>query len=192
MNLEKIGLFAIMIIAAVLLVSSVKTGKIAGIGEGIKYTGIMCYNVQRGELSKSLGHLDMLDTCRHNTYTEWGQNVTRDLLMATGGGAVGYISVGNGSGAGPPDNNLSSQINECGISWNDAATLSVQEVSFGNFSAQSSFSITCNVPKVNTTGIFNTTTGGAAQMFAADNFTTAVTNLASGDTLTVTWYIWSS
>lgn len=180
MKLKIIGLFAIIIVVVASVFSSVKTGKLAGVGEGIKHTGIMCYQVN-----------DNPDTCQYNAYVSWGKNVTRDLLMGSNS-SVRYISVSNGTGV-TSANNITGQINECGVTWYKLGTLTVQEVSDGNYSAQAQYSVTCNVPVVNNTGIFNSTDfDNQASLFAAANFSSEVTNLASGDTLTVTWYIWST
>jgi len=176
MKLKIVGLFAI-VIAAVLLLSSVKTGKLAGIGEGIKYTGIACYQVN-----------DNPPVCSPNTYTNFGKNVTRDAL--TGHGDVKYIAVGNGSAVVAANTTLDWEINECGITNQTAGTVTILDASVGNYSIQLQYSITCGVAVVNTTGIFNKSTGDT--LFAGDTISPAVSNLASGDTLTITWYIWST
>jgi len=177
MKLKIIGLFTIVVIAAVLLLSSVKTGKLAGIGEGIKYTGIMCYQVN-----------DNPPVCSPNTYTNFGMNVTRDAL--TGSGDVKYISVGNGSAVAAATVALDSEINECGVTSYASGTVTALLTSVGNYSIQKQYSVTCGVPLVNTTGIYNASSGNT--LFAGDTISPSVSNLASGDTLTITWYIWST
>jgi len=178
MELKIIGLFAI-ILAAVFLLSSVKTGKLAGTGEGIKYTGIMCYKVNNRP-----------EVCSHNTYTNLGKNITRDRLGWAVGAPITAIGVGNGTAVAATDVVLNSEINECGLSRGTAGTVSIVQTSTGNFSAQKVFSVTCSAPKVNTTGLYNATSGNF--LWAGDTISPEVTNLANGDTLTITWYVWST
>ncbi|MEM5866320.1 MAG: hypothetical protein QXG39_00170 [Candidatus Aenigmatarchaeota archaeon] len=153
-----------------------------GIAENIGYKGVMCYQVvrQSGAVEQN---------CIHNVYTNMGKNITRDRLGWAVGSPINVIGVGNGSAPTETSTFLNNEINECGIS-RSAGTVSIVETSPGNFSIQKQYSITCFVPKVNITGLYNSTTGNF--LFAGATISPEVTNLNSGDTLTITWYIWTS
>ena len=139
--------------------------------------------------------------CNHNLFTTAGQNMTRDYLStaAAHGDFPQYIAVSNdtprcGSGActstsGANSTNLTYEFVGCGLG-RAVATRSVNDTT-GAWILTKTFTVSSctGTVAVNATGLFNSTTAGAAGVsyFAGNNFTDA--SLTNNDQLNVTWTI---
>jgi len=133
---------------------------------------------------------DLTAPCTHNAMMNAGLNWTRDLIGNAGAaGAMKYIAVGNGTnGEVTTQTTLNAEIADTGLQ-RAAGTYAV--VGLGNWSISHVFTAGAGASSliVNTTGLFNDTSGGT--MFAGKNFANSVT-LQAGDQLNVTWYVWVS
>lgn len=131
---------------------------------------------------------ELIAPCTHNTMTNAGLNWTRDLIGAqAASGNMSIIAVGNGTTAESVES-LNSEITDCGLT-RAVASYSVNQTASGSWFVSKEFTSSCNNEVVNTTALFNATSGGT--MFAGKNFDASVT-LQNGDKLNVTWKIWVS
>lgn len=169
-------ILVIPIILVMLLALSFSKPQIAILGEGLAHGGMVCVQVNNGPVE-----------CSNNLYTNMGKNITRDRLGFAVGAPINYIAVGNGSAATATSTSLPSEITECGLT-RAQGTASIVGTSIGNVSVEKTFTLTCTVPTVNTTGLYN---GTGNFLWAYDSFT-ATGQLNSGDTLKITWYYWTA
>lgn len=184
-----VGAFVAALTLSVMYSSIASTSSVSGSHVSALYETAVCVyknGVQVGE-------------CSHNTIPNAGLNWTRDKLSGLGGaGSANVIALGNASSA---ENAAMLTINTTAGTNAPIAdcTLTPQTVtpialtgSTGNYSLSYQWTSTCSNEVVNTTAIYNSTTGtyGTSNlMFAGKNFSAPVT-LQSGDQLNVTWYIW--
>ena len=165
--------------------SQVSEGKFAAIG----YNSMVCKEVTRADGAKEdLG-------CKHNLFTNYGKNMTRDLITnPTAGAAVNVISLGNATGADQDALNTSlgqeygaggSNPAACGLGRAAGSYLPIP-TSHGNWSISKVFTATCNSLTVSATGLYNHTS--ASTLFAETIFTPAT--LQTNDQINITWFIW--
>lgn len=128
--------------------------------------------------------------CGQNTYTNAGMNATRDLLGA-GSGSAGfkYIALGNGTAPSVTDTSLNSEITSGQNSGLARALGTYTPLNQnGNWTISSTFTSSINAQVVNTTALFNASSGGAE--LAGFSFTSAT--LQTNDQITVNISIWTS
>ena len=123
--------------------------------------------------------------CDSNVITNDGLNHIKYLIgSGVSSGAVDYIALGNGTAPTQSSTNLSGEITNCGLSRSQGTYLSN---GVGNWSIYKTFTSTCNNVVVNTTALFNATSGGI--IFAGDNFTDV--NMQNGYQIQIYWTIWT-
>jgi len=147
----------------------------AAIGAPIVYNAKVCV-YKNGELI----------TCKPNVLTDAGKELI-EAYLAQGGtlGAVKYIAVGNGTAPSASSTSLDNEITDCGLARAEA-TYSDQGT--GNWTFSYTWQCTCDGVTVNTTGIFNASSGGT--MLAGTSFNPST--LYSTDALTVSWFMWAT
>lgn len=134
----------------------------------------------------------LVGECQHNTFTNYGKNITMERLFDGIGAAPSYISLGNSTGFNTSSINVTNEVevNDCSGLQRAIGTVTkvASPISSGNISIAKTFTSACaaNV-MVNTTGLYNAT-GAGAFLFAGNSFT-AVT-LSNADQVTITWYVW--
>jgi len=124
-------------------------------------------------------------SCQSNLLTNDGKDYIRELLGAgSADGAAKYIAVGNGTNTSLTDSTLDAEITTCGL----ARTTGTYTASGGNgnWTLSKTFDSTCVLSVVNTTALFNASSGGT--LFSGTNFTSA--SLQSGDQLAITWNVY--
>lgn len=157
--------------------AELQEGKFTAIG----YSSAVCKEVIRADGKKEdLG-------CRHNLFTNYGKNITRDLLGTYSNlAAVNYIALANNTSApAATDVSLSGEYTACGVS-RAAATYNTQAASHGNWSMSKVFTSTCDSVVVVETGLYNSSSGNT--LFAETGFTNAT--LQTNDQINITWFIW--
>lgn len=201
--MKKVKLFIPLIIVvsatAFLLASNFSTPlttSTEGSDLSLKYTGVVCIGVNEPAEQ---------GICKHNLFTNFGQNLTRQALtIGTEGIITEYIAIGNNSGvtqlvtdvileAGTlsPGGEMGTECNlgrAVGTIRNVTAGCTVATCP-GNWSVtyEWTYSSSCaGVVRVNTTGIFPSTT--VSTLFAENTFTNA--DLSPNDKINVTWFIW--
>lgn len=154
----------------------------------LKYTGVVCVGVNGPAVN-----------CKHNLFTNMGQNLTRQALtIGTGGIITNYIGLGNSSTAqAATDVALAGEMADVctlgraqGTIRNITAGCTVATCP-GNWSItyQWTYSSSCGgVVRVNATGLYPAATGST--LFAENTFTNA--DLSPNDQINITWYIWVS
>ena len=154
-------------------------------GEGsammIGYNSAVCKEVIRADgAHENLG-------CRHNLFTNYGKNITRDLLGSYSNlAAVTAIGLANNTSApAATDVVLSGEYTACGMS-RAAGTYNIQSASHGNWSVSKVFTSTCDSVVLVETGLYNSTSGNT--LFAETGFTNAT--LQTNDQINITWFIW--
>jgi hypothetical protein len=144
---------------------------------------------------------------KHNLLTNMGRNITRDCLVGAGCGAstLKIISLGNATNAGEPGTETAADVVLASESTTAACTLErashgTGTVNYqapnstsgananGNWSITNTFTNSCLALAVNSTGLYNATSGNV--LFAESNFTT--TTLQTNDQINITWFIWIS
>ena len=149
------------------------------VNSGINYVGIRCM-----KLISPTGEI-LMDECDNNVITNDGLNHIKYLIgSGVSSGAVDYIALGNGTAPTTSSTNLSEEITNCGLSRSQGTYLSN---GVGNWSIYKTFTSTCNNVVVNTTALFNATSGGI--IFAGDNFTDV--NMQNGYQIQIYWTIWT-
>jgi len=131
----------------------------------------------------SVYHNGVLVDRHHNVLTDLGANGIRDYLSGGAGSAINYIAVGNGSDITTSSTSIpGGDITDCGFS-RATGTLGIQGT--GNWSFEKIYTSTCDGIVVNTSGMYNASSGD--YMFWGDDFTDCT--LQSSDTLKITWNI---
>lgn len=134
---------------------------------------------------------NQLVKCGHNIVQNGGLNVIKECIGHGGCGAsasmgnFSYIALGNITAAqAVTDITLANEWIACSLqrTTNNAYT----SIGNGNWSISQVWTANASNCVVNTTGLFNATSGGV--MFAQNNFTTVT--LQANDQLNVTWTIW--
>jgi len=123
----------------------------------------------------------------HNTLTNLGKTGIHDrLAMNNIGQNISFLAVGNGTDPAVGDSVLNLEISTCGFYRPGVVGSNFTSVvAVGNWSYEYTFASACNEIVVNTSGMYNASTGSF--MFWGDNFSS--TTLQSGDTLKITWNI---
>jgi len=125
--------------------------------------------------------------CSHNVFTNAGKSLVMDYLFNNSvapGNWVKYIAVGNGTVPAVGDTTLNSEIPDCGFSRAIATSVSTNATSGVRFVGVVFTMSGCSGTRiVNTTGLFNQTSGGT--LFAGNSFTDA--SLQNNDQLNITW-----
>jgi len=125
-----------------------------------------------------------LISCSPNVLTNAGKELIEAYLSQGGTlGAVKYIAVGNGTAPSASSTSLDNEITDCGLA---RAAGTYSNVGTGNWSFSYTWTCTCDGVTVNTTGIFNASSGGT--MLAGNSFNPST--LYTNDELTVTWRLW--
>jgi len=120
----------------------------------------------------------------HNVFTDAGKNYVKQALgnAEFGATAFKYVAVGNGTAPASGSTTLNSEIAESGLT---RASGTYTSTGTGAWKIEKVFSVTGTVGSVNSTGLFNASATGT--MIAGDTFSN--TNVASGDSLNITWTI---
>ena len=126
-----------------------------------------------------------LNSCGHNIVTNAGLNHLKEFLGQGNAGSANasIIAVGNGTAPVAGSATLNNEIDDCGFSRPGATYASIGT---GNWSLTHTWTSSCNSEVVNTTALFNDSSGGT--MFAGNSFTSVT--LQANDQLNVTWTIW--
>jgi len=178
MDKKALGIFGLFILLTVTFIQARPT--VPTTNSPIQYNAIVCKKLlsPSGELIQDLG-------CDKNVITNDGLDHIKYLLgQGVSSGAVDYIALGNGTAPTQSSTDLNSEITNCGLS---RAQGTFVNNGVGNWSIFKTFTSTCNNVPVNTTALFNATTGGI--IFAGDNFTTV--NMQNGYQLQIYWTIWT-
>jgi len=154
-----------------LLLGTLAVTSISG-GEGIRYHSMVCV-YKNGELIQ----------CDHNVLTNNGKDLIQSYLSGGAGAAVDYIALGNGSAPTSTSTTLDNEITTSGLA---RAQGSVSSVGTGNWSLNHQWTSTGDNIVVNTTALFNASSGGT--MFAGNEFTDVT--LQKDDKINVTWWVW--
>ncbi len=154
----------------------------------IGYNSMVCKEVIRADGTREgLG-------CKQNLFTNYGKNITRELLAhpGTAGGNVTYIAVGNATAADQAATNTSlgqeygaNPPAACGLG-RAGGTYAKVDTSHGNWSISKVFTASCDSLNVSATGIYNASTGST--LFAETTFTPVT--LQNNDQINITWYMW--
>jgi hypothetical protein len=113
-------------------------------------------------------------------------NTGKDYIKAAlgnaefGTAAFKFIAVGNGSAPTVDSTSLDNEITEAGLT---RAAGTYFSTGIGTWKIEKIFSVTGTVNSINSTALFNASSGGT--MLAGDTFTN--TNVAPGDSLNITW-----
>jgi hypothetical protein len=140
--------------------------------DGISFSNFFCTEIKRanGEIAYS--------KCDHNMQVTQGKTIVRDLLLGNGGN-LKIMGFGNGSAPVAGDVALNNEIpTVCGFS---RAAGTVVYTNTTAYTVQRVITSTCDNQVVNTTGLYNTTTGN---FLAFGGVITSPPTLMSGDTLT--------
>jgi len=126
--------------------------------------------------------------CSHNVFTNAGKSLVMDYLFNNSvapGNWIEYIAVGNGTVPVVGSTTLDSEIPDCGFARAIATSISTNATPGVRFvSKVFTMGGGCTGTRiVNTTGLFNQTSGGT--LFAGNSFTDA--SLQSNDQLNITW-----
>jgi len=127
--------------------------------------------------------------CNENTWTNSGKNWTRDCIGqgVCGATAFKYLALGNTSAPSATSTTLAGEIADCGLA-RASGTYVTETASVGNWTIYYTWTSTCNNEVVNTTAVFNATSGGI--MLAGTTITSAT--LQSSDQLQVNYTKWVS
>lgn len=119
--------------------------------------------------------------CNHNVITNVGKDAIEDRMF-NNGTSFNYLAVGNGTVPAVADTTLNNEIATGGLS---RAVGTYYSNGVGNWSLVKTYTASATLVSVNSTAIFNLSSGGT--MLAGGTFSN--TNLNSGDTLTVNYTI---
>lgn len=178
---EKYIIGIVTLLAFLTIAMTTLPGKQVSSDNSIKYGSMVCVYKNN----------ELVGPCKHNLFTSWGKNWTRDLIgnWEGGGQAMKYIGIANVS-TGCVDANSLNGLTDAGAL--DTATnpvaggYAVNTVSAGNWTISKVFTAQETINNVNATGLYNTTS--EQLMFACNNFSSV--SLLQNDQINVTWYIW--
>jgi len=170
-----LGALALLVLAALAIPAEEST-------PGTAHFGI------RGQITKAIydenGNLISLET-KPNVITNAGLDHIKYLVgQGLSSDAVIYIALGNGTSPTATSTTLDNEWTTCGLS-RTAGTFYSNGV--GNWTISASWTSTCDGAAVNTTAIFNATSGGT--MFAGDTFSSTDT-LNKNYQLVLNWTFW--
>lgn len=158
----------------------------AATSDKVGYVGIPCIQVTRanGEVEPQL--------CTHNIITTLGKNWIKEMAMGSGAPGNNWTRIAIGGNSSPlavGDATLGGIWNSCGLA---NVTGTMVAIGTGNWSIQNQWTSSCDNSYVNTTGIYNYTTGAGAASgnLLAEAYWSPNTNLMNGDKLNVTYYTW--
>jgi hypothetical protein len=178
MKKEYIVAMAILVLAMAFYLNPIEGSKSSD--ATINYHSSVCKVVTRAD-----GTVEDLG-CNPNIVTNAGLNHLKEFLGQGNAGSVNasIITVGNGTAPVAGSTTLNNEITDCGFGRRGPTYASIGT---GNWSLTYTWTdASCNGLVVNTTGLFNASSGGT--MFAGNSFTSVT--LQSSDQLNVTWTIW--
>lgn len=171
---------AFLVLSAIFIVSMANNPSFNS-ALGIHHGDIWC-----SQITKADGTI-LPAECGLNTYTNAGMNATRDLL-GSGIGTAGfkYIALGNLTVPDATSTTLAGEYTTGGLQRALGTYFSLPQN--GNWTISKTFTSTADALLVNTTGLFNASSGGS--MLAGFSFTSAT--LQTNDQITINSTIWSS
>ena len=137
--------------------------------QNLKYVGTICA-FKNGQ---PLG-------CSHNTLTNAGKNMFRDVSTNTAHNVV-YLALGNTTGPSASDTSLPGELTNCGLA---KASGTYTANSDGNWTISHTWTSTCSVT-VNTTGLYD---GSAGNLFAGGVLSSNAV-MESDDNLTIQYTV---
>jgi hypothetical protein len=182
MEKNNVMAIAITLLACSLAVNVVASLQLANRGgtptDSFKWNGVIC----ACKNSNGICYEGMAGAnCNHNVITNVGKDAIEDRLL-NNGTAFKYLAVGNGTVPAVADTTLNSEIATGGLT---RALGTYYSNGYGNWSIVNTFTATATIMSVNSTAIFNLSSGGT--MLAGGTFSN--TNLGSADTLTINYTI---
>ncbi|MCD6572260.1 MAG: hypothetical protein J7K62_03210 [Thermoplasmata archaeon] len=143
----------------------------------INYKATVCVRILRAD-----GTIDNVG-CSSNVITESGLNHIK-YLLGTGisSDAVKYIALGNGTAPTSTSTSLNNEITNCGLTRAEGTYTSN---GVGNWNISKTWTSTCDGVPINTTALFNASSGGT--IFAGHNFGTRI--VYSNDQIQINWNI---
>jgi len=119
----------------------------------------------------------------HNVFTDAGKDATKAILgIGTAFNNFTWIAVGNGTVPASSSTTLNLEIASAGLT---RALGTYSSTGTGAWRIEKVFSVTGTVNSINSTALFNQSATGT--MLAGDTFTN--TNVASGDSLNISWVL---
>ena len=153
-----------------------------GIGDTLSYKAKICACKNSGECFEGLPGA----SCKFNVLTNAGKEAIEDYLVSYGnvaGANFTYLAVGNGTAPVAANTSLSDEITTGGLA---RAAATVTDWGDGNWSLLKQWTASATHYSVNSTGIFNESSGGT--FFAGGTYTAV--NLEANDQLTINYSVW--
>jgi len=161
-------------------VGEINQGNAKKITSPLNYGAVVCIKIIRAD-----GTIEDVG-CSGNVVTEAGLNHIKYLVgEGASSEAVKYLALGNGSAPTISSTYLDNEITNCGLARAEGTYTSN---GVGNWTRSKTWTCTCDGVYVNTTALFNATSGGT--MFAGYSFSTRI--LYENDQLQESWTIWIS
>lgn len=173
------GAFAVLLFLAFIVTSS-PSPNVVSQTQGLHHGDHWCTQILRAD-----GTLES-PVCGENTYTNAGKNATRDYLWGTAGANFDYLALGNKTATSSTSTTLDGEYAGGGLQRAQGTIYNLAQA--GNVTVSKTFTSTANNLLVNTTALFNATSGGT--LFAGFSFTSAT--LQTGDKIIINATIWSS